>query len=360
MAFTYVSLTVTGGYRDATGATLPVRVRARPRFAMTNGTSVIEKEVVIPLGVDGTSTRTIAATTDPATIPVGNSYRFNIEVGGAVVRSFTAEIPHDAGATVDLDDLADLDVPSVSTPATVASLTETSGIEINGRITRFGAHDFDATIPTGSPDGVLLALDRLNDAQDCSVLFRSAGQQQWEIGCPGDTDWHLKRVTGSDEAAHTYTDVLIADRATGKMWAPLGFGVGTIPAEPLHVIKLDAAGTATAKIENTATTGSESAGLTLSGRSKTWVIKTDVGLNGNDNLAILSGTTGYPPTAMFTPTAMGINTDSPAQALDVNGRVAIRNSTAPATPTGGGVLFVESGALKYIGSSGTVTTIANA
>jgi hypothetical protein len=36
-------------------------------------------------------------------------------------------------------------------------------------------------------------------------------------------------------------------------------------------------------------------------------------------------------------------------------------TTAPASnPTGGGVLYVESGALKYRGSSGTVTTIANA
>jgi hypothetical protein len=39
----------------------------------------------------------------------------------------------------------------------------------------------------------------------------------------------------------------------------------------------------------------------------------------------------------------------------------IANGTAPtANPSGGGVLYVESGALKYRGSSGTVTTIANA
>lgn len=36
------------------------------------------------------------------------------------------------------------------------------------------------------------------------------------------------------------------------------------------------------------------------------------------------------------------------------------NIAPPNTPTGGGVLYVESGALKYKGSSGTVTTIANA
>lgn len=38
----------------------------------------------------------------------------------------------------------------------------------------------------------------------------------------------------------------------------------------------------------------------------------------------------------------------------------ISNSTEPATPVGGGVLFVDSGSLKYKGSSGTVTTIAAA
>jgi hypothetical protein len=39
----------------------------------------------------------------------------------------------------------------------------------------------------------------------------------------------------------------------------------------------------------------------------------------------------------------------------------INATTVPASnPTGGGILYVEAGALKYRGSSGTVTTIANA
>lgn len=42
--------------------------------------------------------------------------------------------------------------------------------------------------------------------------------------------------------------------------------------------------------------------------------------------------------------------------------IAIANAaTVPASnPTGGGILYCEGGALKYRGSSGTVTTIANA
>jgi hypothetical protein len=41
-------------------------------------------------------------------------------------------------------------------------------------------------------------------------------------------------------------------------------------------------------------------------------------------------------------------------------RFFLANTTAPATPTAGGVLYVESGALKYKGSSGTVTTLGAA
>lgn len=47
-------------------------------------------------------------------------------------------------------------------------------------------------------------------------------------------------------------------------------------------------------------------------------------------------------------------------AFDYSGRLFLSNQSAPATPSGGGVLYVESGALKYKGSSGTVTTVGNA
>ena len=40
--------------------------------------------------------------------------------------------------------------------------------------------------------------------------------------------------------------------------------------------------------------------------------------------------------------------------------IANANTVPASNPTGGGVLYVEAGALKYRGSSGTITTIANA
>ena len=56
---------------------------------------------------------------------------------------------------------------------------------------------------------------------------------------------------------------------------------------------------------------------------------------------------------------------SATDVLDIatdSGHVKLYNipGSAPGTPSGGGHLFVQSGALKYIGSSGTVTTIAPA
>lgn len=56
---------------------------------------------------------------------------------------------------------------------------------------------------------------------------------------------------------------------------------------------------------------------------------------------------------------VGIGTDS--EFGGGSGVFAMANGTKPTSnPSGGGVLYVESGALKYRGSSGTVTTIANA
>jgi hypothetical protein len=47
--------------------------------------------------------------------------------------------------------------------------------------------------------------------------------------------------------------------------------------------------------------------------------------------------------------------------IDSNGNATINNTlSAPSTPSGGGTLYVESGALKFRGSSGTITTVAPA
>ena len=55
-----------------------------------------------------------------------------------------------------------------------------------------------------------------------------------------------------------------------------------------------------------------------------------------------------------------IGTSTAVEVLTVSGRTYLANQTEPSTPSGGGVVYVEAGALKYKGSSGTVTTLAAA
>jgi hypothetical protein len=61
-------------------------------------------------------------------------------------------------------------------------------------------------------------------------------------------------------------------------------------------------------------------------------------------------------------TGYGVHAQASANAAlaCTQGWIFIANQTAPATPTGGGVIYVESGALKYKGSSGTVTVLGPA
>ena len=78
-----------------------------------------------------------------------------------------------------------------------------------------------------------------------------------------------------------------------------------------------------------------------------------------------SGTAGNPIsfTQAMTLDASGnllVGTTSAVEKLTLTGRAFLADQAAPATPTGGGVIYVEAGALKYKGSSGTVTILAAA
>ena len=48
------------------------------------------------------------------------------------------------------------------------------------------------------------------------------------------------------------------------------------------------------------------------------------------------------------------------QALNVNGAIVLTDMSAPSTPSGGGVIYCNAGALWFKGSSGTSTKLANA
>ena len=83
-----------------------------------------------------------------------------------------------------------------------------------------------------------------------------------------------------------------------------------------------------------------------------------------ENAIQVTRVSGYAVASINFPNGnVGVNTTSPTAVFGTGmGTIGIANATVvPSTnPTGGGVLYVEGGALKYRGSSGTVSTIAPA
>jgi hypothetical protein len=126
----------------------------------------------------------------------------------------------------------------------------------------------------------------------------------------------------------------------------------TSPASKLHVN--NATGIITyATIGNI--NGGTQVGVTASGASVLSAFATNALLFGQQ-----SGTTFVETMRIDSSGNLGIGTTSfGASSVKV---IGIGNATTVPTgnPTAGGVLYVEAGALKYRGSSGTVTTIANA
>jgi hypothetical protein len=95
-------------------------------------------------------------------------------------------------------------------------------------------------------------------------------------------------------------------------------------------------------IWDNATSGSEAASVVLAVRANT-------------------GDTTASTNVIYATSGKNLGLNTGAQFGSGNGVIGIANAaTNPSSnPTGGGVLYVDNGALKYRGSNGTVTTIAN-
>lgn len=132
-------------------------------------------------------------------------------------------------------------------------------------------------------------------------------------------------------------------------------GIGTAsPGRKLHVASAGAN-----YIASNNTSGSTSA-LLLGAESGQTAVYSWTTVSGSTGVPLLFFTGASEVGRFDTNGNLGLRTQSfGASSVGV---IGIGNATTVPTsnPTGGGVLYVEAGALKYRGSSGTVTTIANA
>lgn len=108
------------------------------------------------------------------------------------------------------------------------------------------------------------------------------------------------------------------------------------------------------RVTNTSTTNNVFSGMLISATGASNSASACIGVNvtGNKQGALVLATKRF----------AGSNFDvAETMRIDNDGNVFIADTAnTPSTPTGGGILYVDSGALKYIGSSGTVTTLGPA
>jgi hypothetical protein len=205
------------------------------------------------------------------------------------------------------------------------------GLKISGNGTILGTTSFD--LIQNSLGAIVYQRDAL------PLFFNVNGSERYAISSTGVATW--SNVGGVAGTAMTLNST--------------GLGVGASPVVPLHIYS---GGTGTTDFGNVVATFRTGA----SGRA--------VALQFSDtsniaNIGMLSGALQF---------AAGGSTKQ--MTLDSSGNVGVgvstfgtsaakvlglANATAPSTsPAGMGQLYVEAGALKYRGSSGTVTTLANA
>ena len=156
MAFTMITLTAGSGYRRADGAVPRARIRATPHVEMKNGVRTVDQEVIVPLTSAGVGTKTIAATTDPATTPTGNAYRFAVEVDGYIVSQFIAALPN-SPTSRDIFTLTVLEEPDLVDATVVASVNGRVGAVVGlAEASALTAHEADTTGIHGIADTAAL------------------------------------------------------------------------------------------------------------------------------------------------------------------------------------------------------------
>jgi hypothetical protein len=165
----------------------------------------------------------------------------------------------------------------------------------------------------------------------------------------GTNKWHLK-LQGTGLADLGFSETSVSDnRLVLKAGGNVGLGLSS-PETQLHVGDSTTASAITLGVSST-TGGYTALLLSLSavsgGYASIQAVQSAGTAYGNLALQRVGGSL-----ALFGVGSFGSGV----------GVVSIANATTVPTsnPTGGGILYVQSGALKYRGSSGTVTTIANA
>lgn len=199
----------------------------------------------------------------------------------------------------------------------------------------------------GGNGDMQIKLNKETAADTGSILFQTGFSGRAEFGLAGDDDFHIK--VSPDGVA--WKDAVFINKTTGQI------GIGT--AAPVKALDVSAADGNVFRIGRPNTGNFDWLVSGVGGDSATLLFDGAQALSG---FLFRTGNAAAADTDAFfirSDGSIGIGTTSfGTSAAKV---VGIANGTAPtASPAGMGQLYVEAGALKYRGSSGTVTVLAPA
>lgn len=272
-----------------------------------------------------------------------------VSSGTSVAGNYITGVPY-AGLSVLQFSGTNLAKSAIVTLANVPMIFGTNSVE-RMRLTEGG----NVGVGTVAPTRTLSIQVGASATSDQYLSFMANGAEKMVVGCemsPSPT----RPFILYDSAASAYRLVI---NGSGQV----GIGTST-PSEPFHVYKTQN-GTTTAKVENPDTTNTNSRARVIVTGGTVETALTSIHTSG-----AFIGTNSSHAATLMTAGAQRIY-------LDTSGNVAIggtssfgsgsgvifieNRAAAPSSnPTGGGILYVESGALKFRGSGGTVTTLANA
>ena len=139
-----------------------------------------------------------------------------------------------------------------------------------------------------------------------------------------------------------------------------GLGVGVVPNRNLDV-RQDQSAATIVRVQNQSVNAAAYSELNLSASGNNWGIRSGSTAANSNRLEFVVDPSGTNLSVMQLDTSGNVGVGVSTFGTSAAKVLGLANATAPSTsPAGMGQLYVEAGALKYRGSSGTVTTIANA